>query len=318
MSHIITGTNIYISNYNMFDSELDYGIRLSSFNWLNDQIEVFGEDVLPRTLLEKGFLFKNEQIHLVGPPGIWKPRIMQLPLSITTTSGGPYEDSDINSGFFEYRYQGQDRNNAYNTGLRRVMELGLPLIYFNSTIPGRYQTFFPVFIVHDEPNRLTFTAQVDQMDIIINPDRVEEKDETFWRRKYATVSAQVRLHQQKFRERVLFAYNNQCSLCRLRHPELLDAAHIIDDKEEKGDPIVPNGLSLCKIHHAAFDRYIIGITPNYEIKIRQDILEEIDGPMLKFGLQSLNNGELKLPIKRKDYPDKARLDYRYSLFLKAG
>ncbi len=267
MSHIITGTNIYISNYNMFDSELDYGIRLSSFNWLNDQIEVFGEDVLPRTLLEKGFLFKNEQIHLVGPPGIWKPRIMQLPLSITTTSGGPYEDSDINSGFFEYRYQGQDRNNAYNTGLRRVMELGLPLIYFNSTIPGRYQTFFPVFIVHDEPNRLTFTAQVDQMDIIINPDRVEEKDETFWRRKYATVSAQVRLHQQKFRERVLFAYNNQCSLCRLRHPELLDAAHIIDDKEEKGDPIVPNGLSLCKIHHAAFDRYIIGITPNYEIKI---------------------------------------------------
>ena len=255
---------------------------------------------------------------MVGPPGIWKPRIMQLPLSITTTSGGPYEDSDINSGFFEYRYQGQDRNNAYNTGLRRVMELGLPLIYFNSTIPGRYQTFFPVFIVHDEPNRLTFTAQVDQMDIIINPDRVEEKDETFWRRKYATVSAQVRLHQQKFRERVLFAYNNQCSLCRLRHPELLDAAHIIDDKEEKGDPIVPNGLSLCKIHHAAFDRYIIGITPNYEIKIRQDILEEIDGPMLKFGLQSLNNGELKLPIKRKDYPDKARLDYRYSLFLKAG
>ena len=302
----------------MFDSELDYGIRLSSFNWLNDQIEVFGEDVLPRTLLEKGFLFKNEQIHLVGPPGIWKPRIMQLPLSITTTSGGPYEDSDINSGFFEYRYQGQDRNNAYNTGLRRVMELGLPLIYFNSTIPGRYQTFFPVFIVHDEPNRLTITAQEDQMDIIINPDRVEEKDETFWRRKYATVSAQVRLHQQKFRERVLFAYNNQCSLCRLRHPELLDAAHIIDDKEEKGDPIVPNGLSLCKIHHAAFDRYIIGITPNYEIKIRQDILEEIDGPMLKFGLQSLNNGELKLPIKRKDYPDKARLDYRYSLFLKAG
>jgi putative restriction endonuclease len=302
----------------MFDSELDNSIRLNSFNWLNEQIEILGEDVLPRTLLEKGFLFKNEQIHLVGPPGIWKPRIMQLPLSITTTAGGPYEDSDINSGFFEYRYQGQDRNNGYNTGLRRIMELGLPLIYFNSTIPSRYQTFFSVFIVRDEPNRLTFTAQVDQLDIIINPDRVEEKNETFWRRKYATVNAQVRLHQQKFRERVLYAYNNQCSLCRLRHPELLDAAHIIDDKEEKGDPIVPNGLSLCKIHHAAFDRQIIGITPNYEIKIRQDILEEIDGPMLKFGLQSLNNGELKLPNKRKDYPDKERLDYRYSLFLKAG
>jgi putative restriction endonuclease len=50
----------------------------------------------------------------------------------------------------------------------------------------------------------------------------------------------------------------------------------------------------------------------------QKILEETDGPMLKYGLQSLNDGRLQLPAKRKDYPDRERLEMRYSLFLKAG
>jgi hypothetical protein len=34
-----------------------------------------------------------------------------------------------------------------------------------------------------------------------------------------------------------------------------------------------NGLSLCKIHHAAFDRGIIGIRPNYVIEIRKALRE---------------------------------------------
>ena len=44
-----------------------------------------------------------------------------------------------------------------------------------------------------------------------------------------------RLHQSTFREMVISAYNNKCSLCELKHRELLDAAHIIPDAEEYGD-----------------------------------------------------------------------------------
>lgn len=51
------------------------------------------------------------------------------------------------------------------------------------------------------------------------------------RRKYITSSVRNRLHQRGFRERVLSAYKEQCALCRLRHRELLDAAHIIPDNE---------------------------------------------------------------------------------------
>ena len=88
--------------------------------------------------------------------------------------------------------------------------------------------------------------------------------------------------------------------------------------EEHGDPVVQNGLSLCKIHHAAFDHNIIGINPDYQVLVRQDILEEIDGPMLKYGLQSLNKSKLILPTHRKDWPDRERLEKRFDTFLKAG
>jgi putative restriction endonuclease len=44
-------------------------------------------------------------------------------------------------------------------------------------------------------------------------------------------------------------------------------------------PEVSNGLSLCKIHRAAFDRGIIGIRPDYAIEVREDALKEVDGPM---------------------------------------
>ena len=141
---------------------------------------------------------------------------------------------------------------------------------------------------------------------------------TDYRRAYLTANIKQRIHQRSFRERILAAYHNQCALCRLRHAELLDAAHIIPDSEELGLPIIQNGLSLCKIHHAAFDNHIIGISPDYIIKVRKDILYETDGPMLKYGIQSLENNKIILPQNKNNQPDRERLDIRFQRFLKAG
>jgi putative restriction endonuclease len=205
-----------------------------------------------------------------------------------------------------------------NVGLREVMRLRKPLIYFNGMVKGRYFPAFPVYIIHDDPARLTFTVQVDEMKALNQPEMVEEADALRWRRAYATTMIKTRLHQRSFRERVLLAYQTQCTFCRLKHGELLDAAHIISDGEDKGDPVVSNGLSLCKIHHAAFDNNIIGITPDYNVHVREDILEEVDGPMLKYGLQSMHGNRLILPKHKVDFPDRERLEYRYEQFMKAG
>jgi len=255
---------------------------------------------------------------LIGPSGIWKPQQMDLPISITTTFDSPYDDSDERNGLIEYKYRGNDPYHRDNVGLREVMRLRKPLIYFNGMVKGRYFPAFPVYIIHDDPARLTFTVQVDEMKALNQPEMVEEADALRWRRAYATTMIKTRLHQRSFRERVLLAYQTQCTFCRLKHGELLDAAHIISDGEDKGDPVVSNGLSLCKIHHAAFDNNIIGITPDYNVHVREDILEEVDGPMLKYGLQSMHGNRLILPKHKVDFPDRERLEYRYEQFMKAG
>jgi putative restriction endonuclease len=107
-------------------------------------------------------------------------------------------------------------------------------------------------------------------------------------------------------------------VCALHHRELLDAAHILSDRHERGEPVVPNGLALCKIHHAAFDSNILGVRPDHVIEIRADILEEVDGPMLRHGLQELNGSAIKIPRRPGDRPDPERLEERYELFRAAS
>ncbi|MFH1160807.1 MAG: hypothetical protein V1733_07655 [bacterium] len=84
---------------------MDDLIRLATFNWLKEQIQLFSE-VLPGRLLAEGFVFQGSRIHLKGALGIWKPKQMELPLSITTKFQGPYEDKMTKEGLMEYRYRG--------------------------------------------------------------------------------------------------------------------------------------------------------------------------------------------------------------------
>jgi putative restriction endonuclease len=104
----------------------------------------------------------------------------------------------------------------------------------------------------------------------------------------------------------------------LKHTQLLDAAHIISDSKPNGDPVVPNGIALCKIHHAAYDRNLMGIRPDYQVVINSELLAEIDGPMLKHGLQEMHGKQLQLPRRPAAHPDKDRLEARYSEFRSAS
>lgn len=75
-----------------------------------------------------------------------------------------------------------------------------------------------------------------------------------------------------------------------------------------------NGISLCKLHHAAFDKLFLGIRPDYVVVIRHDVLNETDGPMLRHGLQGLHNSKLMLPRKIDLRPDPNLLERRWQRF----
>jgi putative restriction endonuclease len=194
------------------------------------------------------------------------------------------------------------------------MELHKPLAWFVGVARGLYEAIFPVWLIDEEPEEHQFVVALDQvMDanwqreiLLTGPDEVR-------RREYAMTVVRRRLHQPDFRRRVLAAYERQCAMCRLRHPELLDAAHIKEDSEG-GQPVVTNGIAMCAIHHRAFDELVVGISPKYRIEIRRDILLEHDGPTLQHALQGIHGAMLLVPRQLRQRPDAELLEERYERF----
>ena len=299
----------------------DWAVRLAAFDFLKAQTELHG-DVLPRSILAAGFDYSGTRVPLVGPQGIFKPAAMrEMPLSITTVpivpgQERPYEDEIGEGGLISYRYRGTDPDHHENRGLRRALETQTPLIYFFGVVRGQYMPVWPVFIVGDDPQSLVFTVAVDEAHALAQP--IETSNVTEARREYVTRVTRYRLHQAGFRERVIEAYRTRCAVCRLRHHELLDAAHILPDTHPRGEPVVPNGLALCKLHHAAFDWNIIGVRPDLVIEISHKVLQEIDGPMLVHGIQGFHGEKISVPRSADLRPRSEFLEERYDMFRAAG
>lgn len=303
-------------------ADTDSHVRLAAFRFLDDLYR--HDDLLPWAALAQGFIFEGTRVPLLGPQGIFKPAVCQMPLSITTAPAKanrprPYDDTIGSDGLLRYRYRGTNPNHPDNRGLREAMRLQAPLVYFHGIVTGRYVADYPVYIVGDAPADLTFTVSVDDRRFA-SLGNVPDSDaaETDIRRRYVTRQVQQRLHQTEFRERVLAAYQRHCAVCRLKRETLLEAAHIIADREERGTPVVPNGIALCSLHHRAFDAHLIGVTPDYVVHVRQDVLDETDGPMLIHGLQGFHLQGIRLPRRERDRPDRALLEERYAAFRAAG
>lgn len=302
--------------------DLDRRVRLAAFDFAARLADRFG-DVIPYSPLIQGFEFEGQRVPLLGPQGIFKPAILpEMPLTIATAPPKPgrpqpYDDEVGDDGFVRYRYRGSDPSHWNNVGLRLAWQRQAPLIYIYGLEPGRYMLQWPAYIHADDPASLTFTVAVDDPQTMrpdLDDDIVDEA-----RRIYVTRLVRQRVHQLAFRTRVLRAYRESCSVCRLAHAELLDAAHILADTHPLGEPRVSNGLAMCKLHHAAFDRNIMGIRPDHVVEIRHDVLEEIDGPMLRHGLQDLHGSRLMvLPTRKTEKPDPEYLALRYEAFRDAG
>lgn len=245
--------------------------------------------------------------------GIWNPKDLLATLSVVSSPDGPYSDADLGDSLFAYDYR-KGGTGGDNVKLRRAFELGLPIVLLRKIQPGMYVPIFPVYVAQDDIANRKFLLALDEgLRFVSDPLHLKPVE-----RAYANRVTRQRLHQPEFRGRVLMAYGQRCAVCTLRHGKLLDAAHIIGDDKPHGDPIVPNGLSLCKIHHAAYDANLLGISPKYEVHINNDLMHEVDGPMLQHGLQEMHGRGLLLPPKPSDRPSKDRLAERFSEFLETG
>lgn len=137
-------------------------------------------------------------------------------------------------------------------------------------------------------------------------------------RRYNGRIVKARHHQPQFRATVLHAYERRCAVCRLPFTELLDAAHIRSDAEG-GAAVVTKGLSLCKIHHGAYDSKIIGISPDCKVHVNEVVLETVDGPTLQHSIKGVHGQSLaQLPRSRNERPDRDLLAERFEQFRSAS
>src|SRR4029453_6898265 len=81
--------------------------------------------------------------------------------STAASLGRPYDDGFTDGGFLHYRYRGTDPNHRDNVGLRTAMQRQTPLIYLHGIVHGLYEPAWPVFIVEDHPEALTFIVAID-------------------------------------------------------------------------------------------------------------------------------------------------------------
>jgi putative restriction endonuclease len=298
-------------------AESTEGLRLAAFAHLDRLKQLYPDGALPSAQIN-AFSYDSKPLRLIVQTGIWKPAGMAAALSIRTTYTAPnevppYEDDLGADGFVRYKYRGTDPDHSDNRALREAMRTGTPLIYFVGVDRGVYAANYPVWIEAEDRAQMEFAVSVDPA------QRALATEDMTWReREYAYRLTKQRLHQPIFRTRVLRAYADSCAMCRLKHVQLLDAAHILRDGHPRGLPVVPNGLALCKIHHAAFDANILGVRPDLVVEVRRDVLDEIDGPMLRHGLQEMQGVRVQVPRIAQARPDRQGLEERYEEFRAAG
>lgn len=291
-------------------------IRAAAIDWLRTQT-LDGTVPISRDRLASDFVVDGTRFPLVDRGrGIRRPAGWSAALSILTAvpKGGqprPYDDAEGADGLHRYKLRRDSGGTAENEGLRTAMLTGAPLVWFYGVRPSLFHAIFPVYLIGEESQHDQFVMALTEEQRGVRPgSRIEDA-----LRRYLIAMTKRRLHQPVFASQVMAAYDTRCAVCSLGHRELLDAAHIIPDSLPHGEAVVTNGLALCKIHHAAYDRHILGIRPDLIVEIHHRLLDEIDGPMLRHGLQHHHGRPLmSMPRVRAERPDTNRLMERYELF----
>ncbi len=288
-------------------------LRTSCFLALDALRAEFGDELPYTGGLDRGFVFDGRRVPFMNRyKGIHRAGSQRGPaaLSVMTSWSNPYADGDTEDGL-GYAYRNGDIDQADNRALREAHMLGVPLAYLVGTRPGWFEAVYPCFVHRDD----SFSKRVFLSPGVTTPIGEREPAPEVDRR-YLVRTTTVRLHQARFRGLVLNAYDDRCTICRLREPRLLDASHIVGDAHPDGVAAVRNGLALCSIHHRAYDHDLVGVSPDYRVHVARRLLEEDDGPMLEI-LKGADGVTIDLPRAPRSRPDRELLAARFGRFNRA-
>ncbi|HEY5611390.1 MAG TPA: hypothetical protein VIL97_09300, partial [Thermoanaerobaculia bacterium] len=229
---------------------LETRIRLEAINYVRAVRERWV--AVPAAELAR-FSVRSKRIHLKGQKGIFKPKDLSDPLSITSTLDSRYPDDVVEGRCIYYDYVATRHDNA---ALKRCAEAQIPLIYLLQVKrkPAEYIVFAPVYAVGWDDARKQFLIDLSEqkpeewlrerlavpgrqlaLPALRSPESPTEIRELS--KAYLVTSVQHRLRQARFRDAILAAYRDRCAVCLLHVRPLLSAARIVPD-----DPQQPTGV----------------------------------------------------------------------------
>lgn len=298
--------------------ELD--AHLAMMRWFEDR-RLEGRELVPFAELDRGFHWHGHTIKLIArSQGIWKPAGFEAALTFKTAaprSGrpAPYEDRVGEDGILRYKMAPTRDKEWSNRAMMIAAERRYPLAWLVGTKPADtlfYYARFPAYIKDVDPRSREFlifigdTADSTTSLDVTTPVPIEKR--------YASRWTKARLHQHDFREQVISAYDISCAVCDLPHAQLIEGAHITPDSDASGAPEVSNGIALCRVHHTAYDRNLLGIDDQLRVHIAdRAVMREMTTH--RPALSPFEGRRLMhIPSRRILQPDDARLHARFHEF----
>jgi len=124
-------------------------------------------------------------------------------------------------------------------------------------------------------------------------------------RRYAVTEMRRALRALDFSARVLGAYGHRCAMCGVQL-KLLEGAHILPVPEPGSTDETSNGISLCVLHHRAYDQSLITFDPDYVIRVSPKKVTELRAANLAGGLQRFRDNlreVIQVPAEQASRPN---------------
>lgn len=290
-------------------------IREDIFRWLDEQMVELESPIMSRAKLQT-YMYQGHSIKLLNTSrGIQNPKELDTTLSVMTSvrQDTGYIDEMLSERVIKYSLDSADPDKGSNKKLLSALDSGDPIIYFkpHDNKPGIFEAHYPVYVRSFDPiEKVVYLELEEEFTVYGDPIKLVTNKEEYKKR-----IVKVRQNQQQFRAQVMYAYSAICSVCRLNQYTLIDAAHITPFKESTSVAHVSNGLALCKLHHAAYDQNLLGISQDYQIKIHDSLLLDNDpSESLRVNFIDLNGETLFVPGAAQLQPDRDRLKERFVSF----
>jgi hypothetical protein len=181
-------------------------------------------------------------------------------------TGRSYADDLSSDGVLYYypdtnRPPGRDLSEVNATKAAGTLSLPVFVITHSDSRPGKRDVYLGWVDDWDDELGLfliAFSDDVRSRRLLPEP---EEPFEHIEKRERVKREVKVRPGQQHFSFYVFQRYGHRCAVCTMSVPEVLDAAHLVPDRDE-GTYDPRNGLVLCAVHHRAYDAGLFAIEPN--------------------------------------------------------